>query len=299
MKINRRQLPLNALRVFDAMVRHKNIKQAADELGVTHSAVSVQISNLEKLLEVELFDRSFKPMRLNSKGEILYGSVSHSLDILSKATNEVSTGEIAGDLSVSCVPGLGANWLTHILGEFLETYDKIGIKLFTQSWKDQGTIKDVDLAITYGSATHAGKVVNLLGHAEFFPVCSPKLMTSTNLNSSPDEILSQRLLHDSSEETWIRWFANAGVDNPYLGRGITFDSAQMSLQAARAGIGIAMADNATVQFDLQEGRLVRISSLAIPAVHPYFIVTPAIAGRNPAIPALEAWLLQRYSEFTL
>ncbi len=294
MQIKRQNIPLNALRVFETVARQQNMARAADELCVTHSAVSQQVRKLEDLLNARLFDRSHKPLRLTAKGESLLASVTHGLDILARGTGQICHGEIDGEVNVSCVPGLGANWFVHMLGEFMRSHDKVRFRVFTEFWQQPGQREEVDLAIIYGSADHPGKRVTRLGHPEFFPVCSPQLLNTRHVIRHASELLGYTLLHDHGEDTWARWFAATGVEGQGTGRNLIFDSAHLSLQAARTGHGIALADAATVQKDLIEGRLIRLLSQSIPATHPYYIVTPPADRLNPAVLALETWLLEQY-----
>jgi len=294
MPLRRQLLPLNALRVFEAVARQRNMARAAEELGVTHSAVSQQIKKLEDLLDVEMFDRRHKPLRLTDDGQQLLGPVTQAMDILSAATHEVSRGEIEGELTVSCVPGLGSNWFVPALGEFLDAFAKIQVHVVTDFWHHPEQGEEADLAIAYGSAEQPDKRVVLLGHPEFFPVCTPRFVRSRGAIRDPSQLLTYNLLHDNSKETWSRWFAAAGVADIGARRDIVFDSAHLSLQAARAGHGVALGDAATVQHDLEQGRLLQLVDQRIPAIHPYYIVTPPTSRLKPAALAVEGWLLTRY-----
>ncbi len=294
--MKRRNLPLHALRAFEATARAHSVSRAADELGVTHSAVSHQIKKLEELTGSTLFDRKHKPLRLTVQGEQLLSPVSDAFDRLARSTNDLKDGGLEGDLTVSCVPGLGANWLVPILGEFLKTYAKLRVRVITEFWHQPIEENDADLAVAYGSAQHAGKRVIHLGHSNFFPVCSPPLFADSDAIRNPEDLLRYTMLHDHSEESWQRWFVAAGVRSMSDARGIVFDSAHLSLQAARAGCGIAMGDTPTVHLDLKEGRLIRPFDRTVPAIHPYYIVTPPPDQVKPAAQALEVWLQDRFAD---
>ncbi len=294
MSFKKHNIPLGGLRAFETVARHQNIVSAARELCVTHSAVSQQIRKLEEILNIQLFDRKYKPLRLTAKGERLFGKVTNGLDLLAQATDEICHGEIEGKLKVSCVPGLGANWFIYVLGDFIRSYDKVLAFVHSDSWQHPGLPGDIDLAIVYGSAEYPGMRVTRLGHPEFFPVCSPQLLGTQHAIRQPSEMLNFTLLHDFGEKTWARWFAAAGVDSPEPNRDVVFDSAHLSLQAARAAHGIALADEATVHRDLSDGRLIRLFELSIPATHPYYIVTPPTDRLKHAASALESYLLEQF-----
>lgn len=294
MLMKRRQLPLHALRVFEAAARHQHLRRAGDELGITHSAVSHQLRALEGLLGAQLFDRQRKPLQPTEIGEQLLAAVSDAFDRLTKAASEIRSGDVEGDLTVTCVPGLAANWLVPILGDFLATYSRIRVHIVTEYWRHPSASKEADVAIFYGSAEHPTKRVVLLGQSSFFPVCSPRLLSGQDPIRDPADLQRFNLLHEYSDETWSRWFAAAGVQGAQAVQDIFFDSAHLALQAARAGYGIAMGDTPTIAEDLKEGRLVRLFAEAVPAVYPYYIITPPLDRMKPVTPIFEAWLIERF-----
>lgn len=293
----RRTLPLYGLRAFEAAARHLAVARAADELGVTHSAVSHQIRGLESQLGVELFDRRHKPFRLTPEGERLLRRVREAFDALCDATTRVKAGHLEGELSVSCVPGLGANWLVPLLGQFLKTFPRLRLTVLTEHWRQPAASAEADLAIVYGSAESPGRRVIRLGHSQFFPVCSPRLAEGEPPIRRPTDLLRFNLLHEYDEEGWSRWFASAGVPQASEARGIYFDSAHWSLQAARAGYGVALGDLPTVDADLRDGRLVRLFEESIPALHPYHLLTPAADRISGPIRELESWIIEGFRRF--
>lgn len=289
--MNRRNLPLYALRAFEVTARNHSMAKASEELGVTHSALSHQIRKLEDILGTALFDRRHKPLRLTAEGHLLQTGVADSFDRLTRATVGISESGLEGDLIVSSVPGLGTNWLVPILGDFLRSYAKLSVHIVTDFWHHPSPHEDADIAIAYGSAEHPGKRVVRLGQSDFFPVCSPRI--SDRLVHHHD-LIGSTLLHDFSEETWARWLIEAGIESMQDFRNISFDSAHFSLEAARSGLGVAMGDTPTVERDLREGRLVRLFDQSVPAMHPYYIITPPTAHMKPAASALEALLVERF-----
>ena len=289
--MKRRDLPLNALRGFESTARLGSVSGAAQELGVSHSAISHQIRKLEEILRTSLFNRQQRPLGLTAKGRLLLTGVSDSFDGLTRATASVGNEGLEGDLTVSCVPGLGSNWFVPLLGKFLSSYTGLNVHVRTEFWHQSVSYDQVDLAITYGSAEHVGRRVVRLGQSEFFPVCSPRNIKKL---AKPADLTGLTLLHDHSDETWSRWMLEAGIESIDEHRNVYFDSAHMALEAARAGDGIAMGDHPTVQKDLNEGRLVRLFDHAIPAIHPYYIVTPPSELMKPAARALETWIIDQF-----
>jgi LysR family transcriptional regulator, glycine cleavage system transcriptional activator len=288
---------MHGLRAFEAAARHLHVATAAEELGVTHSAISHQIRTLEDQLGAALFDRSHKPFRLTSEGEQLLHRVGAAFDSLCDATTKLRVGNLQGDLSVSCVPGLGANWLVPLLGQFLDAFPRLRVKVLTEHWREPAASAEADLAIVYGSAEHPGRRVIHLGHSDFFPVCSPRLLGNKEPIRRPADLRNYNLLHEYDEDAWSQWFATAGVEQLTDVRGIFFDSAHWSLQAARAGYGIALGDMPTVDADLLEGRLMRLFDIATPAIHPYYLLTPAVKRMTQPMRELEKWVVSGFQQF--
>ncbi len=141
--------------------------------------------------------------------------------------------------------------------------------------------------------------MELLGHSEFFPVASPTLLSDRGRALSPSEISEFTLLHEYSTETWSRWFTSNGADFPPDLRSVTFDGAHLSLQAARAGYGIAMGDTVTVKSDLDSGTLMRLSPIAVPAAHPYYMIVSPQKTSHPVAAALQAWLVDCFNRATV
>jgi LysR family glycine cleavage system transcriptional activator len=281
----RRNLPLHGLRAFEAAARHLHVATAAEELGVTHSAVSHQIRTLEDHLGTALFDRTHKPFRLTLEGEQLLQRIGAAFDSLCDATTKLRMGNLEGELTISCVPGL------------VDAFPKLRVQVLTEHWRQPSASAEADLAIVYGSVEHPGRRVIHLGHSDFFPVCSPRLLGANEPVRRPADLRKFNLLHEYDEDAWTRWFAAAGVEQLTEARGIFFDSAHWSLQAARAGYGIALGDMPTVDADLLEGRLVRLFDIPTPAIHPYHLLTPAVSRMTLPMRELETWIVSGYQKF--
>lgn len=294
--MKRSRLPLHAFRAFEAAAGTKSFSSAAEQLGVTHAAISHHVRGLEDQLGVTLFDRSTRPMKLTDAGDRLLDAVQTGFDRITGAIAELKGQEFEGNLVITSVPGLGANWLTELLGEFIQMFPRVKIRMTTSSWYHPLANDDADIAIVYGSAEQTGRRVTLLGQAEFFPVCSPRLPIAHQKNVRPKDLLEHTILHEHNTDTWTRWFITCGIVPSNLMRGIYFDGAHLTLQAARASAGIAMGDMPTVGADLREGRLVRLTNYAVPVSHPYYITTPPMDRLKPAAKAFESFLLERFNK---
>lgn len=297
--MKRSRLPLHAFRAFEAAAELKSLTLAADELGVTHAAISHHIRGLEDQLGLQLFDRSTRPMKLTDAGDRLLEAVQTGFDRISGVIAELKGQEFEGNLTIASVPGLGANWLAELLGEFILMFPRVKIRMMTYPWHLPNAMDDADIAITYGSAEQAGRNVTLLGQSEFFPVCSPRLSVAHQKNVRPKDLLEHTIIHEHNTDTWTRWFIGCGIAPSSLMRGIYFDGADLTLQAARAGAGIAMGDIPTVGADLREGRLVRLTNYTVPMSHPYYLTTPPMERLKPAAKAFHAFIVERFNKLEL
>lgn len=294
--MKRARLPLHAFRAFEAAADFKNLTLAAEELGVTHAAISHHIRSLEDQLGVNLFDRATRPMKLTDAGDRLLDAVKTGFDRISGTIAELKGQEFEGNLTIVSVPGLGANWLAELLGEFILMFPRVKLRMTTMPWHQQAAYDDADIAIVYGSADQAGRRVTLLGQPAVFPVCSPRLPVAHQKNVRPKDLLEHTIIHDHNTDMWLRWFITSGVVPSNLMRSIYFDGAHLTLQAARAGAGIAMGDIPTVGADLREGRLVRLTDQTVPIAHPYYVTTPPVERLKPAAKAFEAFILERFKK---
>lgn len=297
--MKRSRLPLHAFRAFEAAAEFKSLTLAADELGVTHAAISHHIRGLEEQLGMRLFDRSTRPMKLTDAGDRLLEAVQTGFDRISGAIAELKGHQFEGNLVIVSVPGLGANWLAELLGEFILMFPRVKIRMMTTPWHQPNSIEDADIAITYGSAEQAGRRVTLLGQSRFFPVCCPRLSIAHQKNVRPKDLLEYTIIHEHNTDTWTRWFINSGIVPSNLMRGIYFDGAHLTLQAARAGVGIAMGDVPTVGGDLRDGRLVRLTDQSVPMSHPYYVTTPPMERLKPAAKAFEVFIVERFKKFEI
>lgn len=285
--------PLNALRAFEAAGRNLHVSRAADELNVTHGAVSHQIRALEDRLGTRLFDRRQRRIALTEAGARLLPVVRDAFDRIIRATADLERPSMAGELRVACAPGFAAQWLVPILGDFLDRHPEIAVALSLIDPLSAAIEPGVDLAITYGEAVYPGRRVTLLSETQFFPVCSPALLRGQASLRRAEAIAPFALLHDDDGGAWARWLAAAGVDAARPGRDLRFPNAALALDAAKAGLGFALGDEVLTALDLQSGALLRPFRETIAAPYTYYLVSGLDAERSPLCDAFEGWLADR------
>lgn len=272
MILNRRNLPLNAMRAFEVVARHCHLRRAADELGVTHGAVSRQVKQLEEILGVSLFDRANNRLALTSAGQRLLVSVQEALDLLAESALYLDPDSMNGSLTIASTPSITSGWLLNVIGSFSQRYPEITVHLTNITPQEQKISADIDVALCYGEPEAGNRQVKQLFRENYFPVCSPKLLQADLAISKPQDLLSYPLLFDR-HNLWQRWFTDTGINDAQPKQRIHLQDSYQVINAARDGYGIALADKIDISRDLRNGSLVSLSEHTISADQHHFLLT--------------------------
>ncbi|MEJ2632285.1 MAG: transcriptional regulator GcvA [Acidihalobacter sp.] len=288
--------PLQTLRAFEAAARHLSYSRAAEELSLTHGAISHHIARLERDLRgAKLFVRDGHRMILTDAGQILVLEVRQGLQILASAFESARTRPRSNDhqrpLNVSILPGLAARWLVPRLAQFQA--DHLDVEIAIRPTASLATLDDrdgIDLAIRYGSGQWPGLLSTRLMKSFVFPVASPAFIDRHALRE-PRDLLDVVLLRVPRQK-WRPWFRAAGLDNAEPARGPIYDDPALVLQAAAAGQGVALARSALVEEDLAAHRLIRVFDIEIEDTDSWFLVWREPLRCDPeAHEALRHWLM--------
>lgn len=249
--------PLKALRVFEAAARLRSFTAAADELSITHSAVSQQIRILEDYVGQPLFAREARGVTLLPCAQAYFPEVQASLERIAAATAKLRSPGYGGVLRVSATPSLTMKWLIPRLSAFQALHPGIDVQLSTQgrSFLDRGDEAGSDVLIRHGFVAHAEmSCVHCLDDFHV-PVASPRFIERNRL-ATPADCLGHPLLKVAGGmDHWPRWFALARVDVPAQLPGPVFDHQFLCMQAAMNDLGIALAPWCLLQDDLRADRL--------------------------------------------
>jgi len=280
--------PLSTLRAFEAAARLESFSRAADEISVTHGAVSHQIRALERALGTALFLRNGRRVALTNAGRHFAERVRAALQELVEAAQFIRRSEVERAVSVSMLPSFAARWLMPRLGRFMERHPAIAVNIHTSITLVDFQRDDVDLAIRFGSGHWPDLEAHKFLDEEFYPVVSARFNRGRR-PASPAELGKFQLLR-SSDEPWTPWFRAAGVrlKEPHS---LIFTDSNLLLQAALDGRGIALARSSIAEADVRAGKLVRLFKLAVPAHGASYLVWPK--GRLSANATLfRDWLLE-------
>jgi LysR family glycine cleavage system transcriptional activator len=288
---------LNALRAFWAAARHRSFAAAAEELHVTASAVSLQIRQLEEELDFKLFERTPKGLVLTPQGARLLPGINQAFEHLKGTIASIDTPEpSAASLSISVAPSFATKWLLPRLGGFLERHPDLEVDVKASIELVDFAKDDVDLAIRYGGGNYPGLSVELLLEDSMFPVCSPELLMRYGQRNPMRVFNEAPLLHDVSADrdpavpSWKMWLKAGGLEDIDWRKGPRFNQTALALDAALAGLGIALAPALLVDGDLAAGRLVRLARDELKGDFGYYLVHPADKAQLPALRQFKTWL---------
>ncbi|KGH29653.1 MULTISPECIES: LysR family transcriptional regulator [Comamonas] len=247
------QLPLNALRMFDAAARHLSLTRAAQELHVTQAAVSQHIRNLEERLGKPLFRRLPRGLALTDEGQALWPVVAQSFERIEQSLQQVAEPRPREILTVGVVGTFAIGWLIPRLSQFQQLHPYIDLRLLTNNNRVDLAGEGLDAAVRFGDGAWHGTHAQMLLRAPLSPMCPPMLAQQLR---EPADLARQTLLRSYRTQEWEGWFAGLDQAAP-LARGAMFDSSLTLAEAAAQGAGVALLPARMFEHMLQQGRLVR------------------------------------------
>jgi LysR family glycine cleavage system transcriptional activator len=240
---------------------------------------------------VLLFRRERQRLAITEGGRFYLEVVRDAFDRLGTGTERLLERQQSGVLTVTTSPNFAAKWLVNRLGRFSQAHPGIDLRVSASMQHVDFSREDIDLGIRHGDGNWPGLHVTRLCTEELFPVCSPKLLAGRGAPRLPREMQRLTLLHTNSHDDWARWLVKVGVEGVDVRRGIVFNQASMTIDAAVDGQGIALARTALVSTDLISGRLVRPFREALEAPFAFWIVCPKSSAELPKISTFRQWLL--------
>ncbi len=288
----RRLPPLSALRPFEAAARLESFSRAAEELHLTHGAVSHQVRALEEHLGAPLFSRHGKRVALTAVGRLFAGRIRGALGEIAQAAQAVSAGGRENRLTVSVLPSFASRWLMPRLIRFMDAQPKLEVNVLASTALANFAAEEIDLAIRFGNGPWTGLVCESFLDDEYFPVASPKLLRGKK-PKEPKDLLRMRVMRDDpggDRDYWRPWFAAVGVAIDAPLEGPFFNDSTYTLQAAARGEGVALARRSIVGEDLERGTLVRLFKVAVPSRERYWFVSPKETANAPKVKAFREWI---------
>lgn len=288
--------PVPNLQAFEAVARRRSFGLAAAELHLTASAVSHQVARLESHLGVRLFERSAHGVRISSAGEHYLSRVGGALSAIAAATQDLRQG-VSNSLYVHSGPSFASLWLMSRLQGFAQAYPDISLNLSAAHTHSDFELGQADVDIRYGVPDWPNLVVEPLFEESLVPLASPAFIQEHRLKR-PEHLVGVKLIQSNvSVVQWSDWF-NKFTDTRAPDRfPVRFDRAQMSLDAATLGLGVALESTTIAGRHIAERKLKPVFGLekAI-KVKAHFLVYPARHAKRPPVEAFLAWLHREASK---
>lgn len=292
--------PLSQLRAFEAAARRMSFKDAADELGVTPTAISHQIRALETYCNRPLFRRRPRPLALTDAGNRLFAVVRSGLDSFASAIAGLRRRADDRPLKVTATNAFASRWLVPLLPDWSRSHPGNGLEVIGTDevldlWKGEA-----DVTIRYAREAPRELVAHELFRDRFYPVCSPALLRGHAPPRRPSDLLPHPRIHclwpatTTAAPTWRQWSIAARSLDPSFPEledsgAINFREELHAIEAVIAGQGISILSDVVVSRELASGQLVKAFDLAIPGFTFYFAHTPAHPNQQ-RIDAFLAWI---------
>jgi DNA-binding transcriptional LysR family regulator len=282
--------PITNLQAFEAVARRRSFALAAAELHLTASAISHQVARLESQLGVRLFERSAHGVKLSTAGETYLERVGGALSAIMTATEDLRQGT-STRLRVHAAPSIASLWLMPRLKRFAKAYPDITLNLSAAHTPSDFSLGQADIDIRYGLPQWPELVVEPMFQESILPLASPDFIQEHALKD-PQQLLSVPLIQSNVSvvqwHDWLSRYTNLRSPDHFVMR---FDRAQMSLDAAAQGLGVALESATIARTHIQDKKLYPIfdSEMAI-KVKAHFAVYPSHHSKRAPVEAFLGWL---------
>ena len=287
----RRFLPsISSLLALEAVDRLGTAAAAAQDLSLTHSAISRQLKVLEEQIGVTMFHRGGKTMELSPAGAAYAQSVREFLNDLARASLRVKASGSRPNLNLAILPTFGMYWLGPRIRSFAKEYPDILINQRSRTNPQSVDLDDIDAAIHFGAERWPGVAYLPLLKERVIAVCAPDY--SPDLPFEPVRLLNEPLLHlESRPGAWEEWFKEHDIRATKL-RGMLFDQFANIAEATAAGLGVSLVPEFLAAREFARGRLVPASSTYVDVEGTYFLTWSTQRPMTEQLATFIDWLKQ-------
>jgi DNA-binding transcriptional LysR family regulator len=298
--IDRRWLPLNALRAFEGVAKHSSFTAAANALLISQSALSRHVIALEKLIGAQLFERRPHTLVLTKAGQHLLPAVMKSFDRLEYALDDIRNegAPTLRTLRVQMPPSFAVHLAVPILRDFRRDAADVEIDLVSPYGVGPPP-SDVDVAVVYSKPTVTDLVTDLLWPVHLTLMCHPNLAARHSSKSLAEFIEANELVHVRISDLprhhlWSQFARQAGLASLNVERGLVFDTAVLAVQYALSGEGIVLVDEYLFGDYIRTGRLARPFEASLDDGYGYYLITHPEGLSDTAIALFRSWLIERF-----
>jgi DNA-binding transcriptional LysR family regulator len=298
--IDRRWLPLNALRAFEGVAKHGSFTAAANALLISQSALSRHVIALERLTGVQLFERRPHALTLTKAGQHLLPAVVKSFDRLEYALDDIRNEGAPAQrtLRVQMPPSFAVQLAVPILRDFRRASTEVDIDLISP-YGVGPPMGDVDVAVVYSRPAVTDLVTDLLWSVRLSILCHPDIAAAHRGRTlgafiEANEIVHVRIADVPRHHAWSQFVRSQGLSGVSIERGLVFDTAVLAAQYALSGQGIALVDTNLFAEELSSGRLVKPFEATLDDGYGYYLTTHPEGLGDTAIALFRSWLIERF-----
>ncbi|HEY7995510.1 MAG TPA: LysR substrate-binding domain-containing protein, partial [Steroidobacteraceae bacterium] len=303
--IDRRWLPLNALRAFEGVAKHGSFTAAANALLISQSALSRHVIALERLTGVQLFERRPHALTLTKAGQHLLPAVVKSFDRLEYALDDIRNEGAPAQrtLRVQMPPSFAVQLAVPILRDFRAASTEVDIDLISPHGVGP-PLGDVDVAVVYSRPTVTELVTDLLWPVRLSILCHPSIAAANGDRDlaafiEANEIVHVRIAELPRHHVWGEFVRQHGLRGVNYERGLVFDTALLAVQYALSGQGIALVDTHLFAEEIRSGRLVSPFEATLHDGYGYYLITHPEGLSDTAIALFRSWLIERFGRRTV
>jgi len=284
--------PLNALKAFAVAARTGSFTQAGVQLHVTQGAISRQVKQLETSLGVPLFIRGHQAVELTPTGAELAETLHRLFAEMEVAVQRAHGKHQPQTLTVNVPPTFATRWLAPRLSDFRAAHPHIDLRITTDRVGSLREARAMDCLVDFAQEPWAQARSELLLEECHIMVSSPSLWRAGKPPAVPGATLLHVLDGDVRLPVWERWIAQHGPETLDARPGLTFSTLDQAINAAIAGAGVVIVDQAMVVRELQSGQLKRHNALTVQGPCAYWFVAGGNPGSMPKrVQDFKAWLL--------
>ena len=290
--------PLDPLIAFEAAARLLSFTRAAEELHLSQAAVSQQIRSLEDRLQVRLFTRSHRAVQLTNEGREYQHTVSMVLKQLAGATTDIRNIEVSRQLVIGCDQSFASLWLRPRLQEMRAAMPNTTLRVIVDDAEAVIVGGEVQVSVLHGDGHWPGFRSERLLDEKVYPVCSPDYAHAHAPEAWVDWLLGAQLIDLADNQwnwvNWRYWLGDRAVEQALANRNLQFNSYPLVLEAACAGLGVALGWDGLVDAQLEDGRLIRPVEAALETEFGYYLIYPEAIADDPAVQRWRDWIVAAF-----
>ena len=301
--VDRRRLPLNALRAFEAVAHHGSFTAAAAALNISQSALSRHVIGLEESIGRKLFERGHKATTLTDAGRSLVAGIGKGFDRIEQALKEVCAPDEQRQrkLRINLPPSFAMKLTVPLLTDFRRSFPDVLLEVSTPYGVPNS---EFDVAVVYTRPAVDEWITDLLWEERPTILCHPDLVRADLMQGrvsdlaafiGANEIIHIKIVDMEPYLTWQRFLVQNGLGGVSVARGVTFDSASLGVQYALSGQGLVLADPALFREEIESGRLVAPVTAHYYEGFGYYLKTDAEGLVDPLIAGFRSWIISRFS----